>query len=91
MSSVTRYVAFELADAEHRDDVRMVERGRQLRFALKATAGCCIGELVRNEFDGDGPVETLVDSAIDDSHSTFANSRRKDVVPETRAGGERVR
>ena len=47
------------------EDVRMIERRRHLRLALKSPASCRIGEVVGEELDRHGPVELGIDSPKD--------------------------
>ena len=73
-------------------DVRMVERGEQFRFTLKARQAIRIlRERLGQNFDGDVALQLRVARAIDLAHSAGAN-RGEDVVDaEPGAGSERHR
>ena len=62
---------FELADIVDRQDMRMIQCGRELRLALEPAACIRIRELVRKEFDGYRAVEFRVECTIDYSHPAF--------------------
>ena len=61
-----------LADVVDRDDVRMIERRRDLRFSLETASRGRVGEILAEEFDGDGTVQLRVDRAVDVTHPTGA-------------------
>jgi len=64
----------ELAGVVDRQDVRMIERGGELRFTLKPAARGFVGDLVREDFDRDGSVEPGVSGAVDGAHSAATSS-----------------
>ena len=69
--------AVEFADVVDRDDVRVVEQGRQPGLALQALRrGAVGGQFVGDELDGDGPAQARVARLIDLSHA--AGSERTD-------------
>ena len=62
-------------------DVRMIERGRRARFALKTLDGNWIlGELARKELDGDLATESGVLGPVDDTHAALANLLNQAIV-----------
>jgi hypothetical protein len=56
----------------HREDVRMIERGCQLGFALEASARLAIGNFFREKFQSNSPVQLRIESAVDDTHAATA-------------------
>ncbi len=69
-----------LPDFVHRENVRMVERARRLRFALKTSARGCIDEVLGKEFDRDRPLELGIDCAVDDSDTAGTQLRFDAIV-----------
>jgi hypothetical protein len=62
-----------LAGVVDRDDVRVVERSRQARLPEEAVAEArALGEVRRQELEGDHPAEVLVLGAVHDAHATPA-------------------
>ena len=59
-----------LADVEQRADMRMIQAGNGLGFALEALAEASLDGL-----DGDGPVEPRVTRPIDRTHPAHADGR----------------
>jgi hypothetical protein len=61
------------ADIEKRADIRMIQRGDGLGFALEPElARGVAGKMCRENFNGNGPLKTRVASAIDLAHTTRA-------------------
>ena len=76
--------------AVNRTDVRMVERGEQLRFAFEASKPIGIeDEGLGQDFQRDAAVQRGVAGAIDLSHPACANGREDFVRAEADAGSER--
>src|SRR5262249_29742409 len=75
----------------HRQDMRMVERRRSLRFALKAAACRGIGELVGKQLHRNATIQPGVERLVYDAHSTFTkltlNSVRTDFQVRRGHGG----
>jgi hypothetical protein len=79
------------ADVVHCDDVRMIERRRQLGFALKAPAGARVEKRLRQELDRDGPVEPRVGCTIDDAHAAAAQDSVDAIAADDDAWANRCR
>ena len=63
-----------LADVVERADVRVVQAGDGLRFALEAGAAVRVGaDLGREDLDGDGAVEAGVAGLVDLAHAAGAD------------------
>jgi len=61
------------ADVKERTDIRMIQRGDGFGFPLEAQLARRIGgKMCRKNFDGNGPLETGVASAVDFAHTTRA-------------------
>jgi hypothetical protein len=56
--------------------VRMVQRRSQLRFALEAASHSRIGQFVRQELDGYGPLELRIECSVDRAHATLCDQRQ---------------
>ena len=65
----------ELADFVHGEDVWMVEPRGHLRFLLEAAARRLVGEVGREELDGDRPVQAGVEGAIHLAHAAGPEER----------------
>ena len=62
-----------LADVVDRADVRVIQRRRRARLALKALRGRRVArQLGRQELDGDLPAEANILGAVDDAHAAAA-------------------
>ncbi len=62
-----------LADVVDGADVRVVERGRRLGLALEAAQGLGIlGDVVRQELQGDKTVEARIFRLVDHTHAATA-------------------
>ena len=77
------------ADVVHHADVRMGERGYGARLTLEAQAsfGIC-GEILRQHFDGDRPIEPRVAGLVDLAHAAGAERRLKLIRAETSTSGK---
>ena len=62
----------QLAGVMHREDVRVIERGRQLRFALEAPPGRRVGEVGGEKLDRDGTIQLRVRRTVDRAHPALA-------------------
>jgi len=79
-SGVTAAAAFELLEPVDAGDVRVTERGEELRFALEARDALTVGdEGFRNDFQRNVASEFGITGAIDLAHSACAQ-RRLDLV-----------
>ena len=68
------------SDVVKRADVRMVQTGDRARFTLEALShGDVVGEMGRQHFDGDRPIEPRVLGAINLAHPAGSN-RGEDLV-----------
>jgi hypothetical protein len=56
-------------------DVRVIQRGDGLRFALESLPREGISEVPGEKLDGDVPIEFGVDRTIDDTHPTCTDHR----------------
>ena len=61
--------SLKLAYVVHRNDVRMAQRGSQLRFALRSTGVRSVGRIVKENLDGHGPLEPDIRGAVDRAHA----------------------
>ena len=89
--SMTRYddACRVVPDVVERADVRMIERGDALRFALEARPELGIGrEGGRQHLDGDGALEAGVAGLVDLAHAAGADGADDLVRSEARAGGQ---
>ena len=80
--------AVELADVMNRDDVRMIQRGRRLRFPLEAAPFGGRRELGGQKLDRDRAIQPGVVSQVDDAHAAFAEHRLNPVCSQRDAGVE---
>ena len=81
-----------LARLVDRHDVRVVERRGQPRLLEEAPAeSLVLGQLGRDQFQGDGPLKRQVSRAIDDAHPAAGDQRLDSVTGEDGAGRERGR
>jgi hypothetical protein len=71
--------ALDFIGVVHGEDVRMIERGRRLRFALEAPARGRVGDVAGEELDRNGPLELGVQRPIHDAHAAGAEARLHDV------------
>ena len=79
----------DVDDAEDLRDVRMIECGERSGFTLEAREPVRIGaEGLREDLDGDGPVEPGIARPIDLAHAAGANWCGDLVRAERRANGE---
>ena len=63
-------LAVFFADVVNRADVRMVERGSGLRFALEASERArVVADVFRKKFQRDVAVEAIVFGFVDDAHA----------------------
>ena len=70
-------------------DVRMVQRGEDFRFTLKAGDSLRVcGERLRQDLDGDIAIELRVARSVHLAHAAFADVRGDFVNAEACAGGE---
>ncbi len=75
------------AEVEDREDVRMRQRGDGLGLALEPRERVGVrGQLRREDFDGDLPVELRVARAVDLAHPARAERREDLVGAELRSG-----
>ncbi len=79
-------MSVELADVVDRNDVRVSERGGGLCFALESPAHDRVREIIREELDRDGAVQTVVDRTIHDAHAAPAEHGLDAVRANDRAG-----
>src|SRR5438105_3652981 len=76
-------MAVNLAEIVNRDDVRMLERSRCLRFAEESLAESrVLRDALAHHLDGDGTIEHRVHGAIDDAHGAFSDLRDDLVFPD---------
>ena len=62
-----------LADAVHGDDVRVVERGGEFRFASESLRRLSeVGAVRRDDFEGDRALERDLDALVHDRHAAAA-------------------
>ena len=80
--------AVQLADVVHGENVRVVQRGRCLGFALEPPASRRVGELVGKELDRNRSIELRVVRRIDFAHAAGAEQRDDFVGAEARASGQ---
>jgi hypothetical protein len=79
-----------VAHVVERADVRMVQAGNRLRFALEPCAPVSVGADGRREnLDGNGPIETDVSTTVDFTHPSGADEGLDLVGAEARAGRQR--
>ena len=79
-------LALVLAGVVDRDDVRMVERGGELRLAQEALSEApVLGQLRCEQLEGDLAVERKVVGPVDDAHPAAAEQRLDPVAEELRA------
>ena len=65
----------KLTDVVDCQDVRVVQRGGHLRFALEAAAAGDVTQFVRQELDGDGRIQLGIEGTIDLAHAAGADAR----------------
>ena len=81
--------AIKRADVEHREDVRVVQRGRCTRFLLEPTQAVAICRNVRwQHLDGYVAVQAAIPRPIHLAHAAAANERDDFVSAEASAGSE---
>ena len=81
-----------LADAEHGDDVGVVELGGRLRFALEAPLGPDIEQHAPGQhLQGHVPSQRNLLGLVDDAHAAFADLAQDAIIPELQQGGGRRR
>ena len=78
-------LAFELSDVVDREDVRMAQRGSRLSLALEAPPRGRIRQRARQELDGDGPSQSVVESAEHDAHPAVTELGLDTVRPDVSA------
>src|SRR5438105_3539784 len=79
-----------MTDVVQRADVRMIQRGDRVGFALEALAMLGVHRQIwREHFDGDVAVQARIARAIDFAHPARAERREDFVWAEARAGGQR--
>ena len=62
--------AVDLAEVVNADEIGVIEAGHGLGFGLESGAECgVLAELAGQDLDGDGPVQRLLDRAIDRAHA----------------------
>ena len=84
--------AVVLADVVHRADVRVIQRGRRARLALKSLGGDRILQQLRGEeLDGDLASEAGVFGAIDHTHTALANLVDDSVMGDSLADHRRAK
>ena len=71
--------ALDFIGVVHGEDVRMIEPGRRLRFALEAPARGRVCDVAGEELDRNGPPELGVQRPIHDAHAAGAEARLHDV------------
>ena len=81
--------AIELPDVVDRHDVRVVQRGCGLRFALKTAASSSVGQVVGQKLDGDRPIQLRVERAVDDAHAARAEGGLNLIRADSMADGYR--
>jgi hypothetical protein len=82
--------ALVLVEAVDRADVRVVQRGEQLRFALETREAIAVPrERARQRFDGHVAAELGVARAVDLAHAARAKRTGDFVGAETGAGHQR--
>jgi len=73
--------ALHIPGAVDRDDVGMIERGRQTRFAQEALAkSLVVGELARKQLDRDRPSEVELLGEVDLPHPASSEQPKKPVA-----------
>ena len=80
----------ELAGVMDREDVGMIERGCELRFALEAPPGRRVGQIGGEKLDRDGAIELGIRRAIDRAHPAFAKLVIEAICADRRARRERA-
>jgi hypothetical protein len=81
--------AFKLAHVVDREDVRVIQRRRHLRFLLKVAACGGIGQFVGKKLDGDGPVQLGVVRANHHAHASLADGSLDAIRPQLESGHKR--
>src|SRR5207342_345298 len=77
-------------DAVNRADVRMIERGQDLRLALEPRGALRVpGDQIGQDFDRDRSVQAGVAGLVNLAHAAGANCRDNFVGADTGAGGKR--
>jgi hypothetical protein len=77
---------FDLAGLVDRDDVRVVDRGRELRLALEALAEArVVSALGRDQLERDRSLQDELRRAIDDAHAAAARALLDAVAGDARA------
>ena len=76
-------LAVFFANVVNRADIRMIERGGGLRFALEAREGARVGaDIFGKEFQRDAAMEAIVFGFVDDAHAAGAEAFGDAVVRE---------
>ena len=71
-------MAVGFAGLKDRNDVRMIDRGGQLRLPLESLLELRIATMCgENQLEGDGPVEIQLAGPIDDPHAALADDLLK--------------
>jgi hypothetical protein len=73
------------AHVENRKDVRVIQRGGSLRFALEAPPGRQIGKIGGEKLNSDNAIETHINRTIDDTHAARAYRNLNAVWPQSSA------
>jgi hypothetical protein len=74
-------LAVFFADVVNRADIRVIERGGGLRFALKASERAGIGaDIFRKKFQSDVATEARVFGSVNDSHAAAAEAFKNAIV-----------
>ncbi len=77
------------ADVEDGDDVRVLERGGELRFLQEPASPLAIGdEIARQNLERDLPIETTVRGLIHLAHAPTAEQGADFIGTKARAGGQ---
>ena len=77
------------ADVVKRRDVRVIQPGDRLGFALKTGSSFRqVGKIIEQHLDGNGSLETRIARFIDLTHAAAADARKNLVVAQSRAGGQ---
>ena len=79
---------FKFADVIYANDVRVIQRRRHLRLALKAAAGLGIGEIVGEKLDRDPAAKLMIECEPNGAHATLTELRLDAVMPYLRPRGK---
>ena len=81
--------SLELVGVVHGEDVRMVQRRCELRFALEAAARRRVGDVSGQKLDRDRAIQLRVGRAIDGAHAAFAEQLLEPIHADRRSRCER--